>query len=320
MNMGSMFIVALLAAAEAAAQGAYPSRPLRLIVPYPPGGGSDLIARTLSERLAERFGQQVVVDNRGGASTIIGAELAARSPADGYTLFIGTVTTFGTNPALHKKLPYDALRDYDPISLLTTQPYVLTLHPSVPATTVAQLVAYAKANPGKLTVASPGVGSGSHLANELFKHMAGVDMRHVPYKGIGPGVSDLLGAHVLSAFAGITSVRTHAQIGKLRALAVTTTKRSAAAPEIPTIAESGVPGYETNTWNSLVVPRGTPRPIVARLHAEVVAILGRADVRDRLREQGADAAPSMPEELTNHIQAEIARFTRLAKAVGLTLM
>jgi tripartite-type tricarboxylate transporter receptor subunit TctC len=313
--LGILATVVMLSASTAAAQ--YPVRPLRLVVPYPPGGGTDLIARTLAERLGERLGQQIVVDNRGGASTIIGAEIAMRMPADGYNLFVATVTTLATNPVMHRKLSYDPVRDFEPVSLLATQPYVLTVHPSVPVASVPQFIAYAKANPGRLTVGSPGQGSGGHLAGEMFKHLTGVDFRHVPYKGIGPAVTDLLGGHISSAFAGVTTVRAHAAAGKLRALGVTTAHRSASAPDIPTIAESGVAGYETNTWNSLVVPRGTPRAIIERLNTETVASMGRADVREKLREQGADAALSTPEELAKHIQAEIARFKRLATAVGI---
>ncbi len=310
---------AIVFPATAVAQSSYPNRPIRLIVPYPPGGSSDLLGRTVAEGLAERLGQQMVVDNRGGASTMIGAEIAARAPADGYTLLVATVTTLAVNRVLVRKLPYDPVRDFEPVSMLAAQPYVLATHPQVPATSIKQLIAYGKSAPGKLTMASPGVGSSGHLAGELFIHMSGAKFTHVPYKGTGPAIIDLLGGHVSMSFSGVTSVKPHAQSGKLRALGVTTAKRSAAVPDIPTIAEAGVPGYETNTWNSLVVPRGTPRAIIERLNSEVVAILNRPEVRDRLRDQGADPDPGTPEQLAAHIQAEIHRFTRLVKAVGITL-
>jgi len=301
------------------AQAPYPVRPVRLIVPYPPGGSTDLLGRTVGEGLAERLGQQVVVDNRGGASTMIGAEIAARAPADGYTLLVGTVTTLAVNRVMVRKLAYDPLRDFDPVSMLAAQPYVLAVHPAVPATSVAQLIAYGKSAPGKLTMASPGVGSSGHLAGEMFMHMSGAKFTHVPYKGTGPAIIDLLGGHVSMSFSGVTSVKPHAQSGKLRALGVTTAKRSAAMPDTPTIAEAGIPGYETNTWNSLVVPHGTPQAIVQRLNAEVNAVLNRPEVRDRLRDQGADPDPGTPAQLAAHIQSEITRFTRLVKAVGIKI-
>jgi tripartite-type tricarboxylate transporter receptor subunit TctC len=314
-----LLLVAAVWPPVALAQAPYPARPIRLIVPYPPGGSTDLLGRTVGEGLAERLGQQVVVDNRGGASTMIGAEIAARAPADGYTLLVGTVTTLAVNRVMLRKLPYDPVRDFDPVSMLAAQPYVLALHPAVPATSVAQLIAYGKSAPGKLTMASPGVGSSGHLAGELFMHMSGAKFTHVPYKGTGPAIIDLLGGHVSMSFSGVTSVKPHAQSGKLRALGVTTAKRSAAMPDTPTIAEAGIPGYETSTWNSLVVPRGTPPAIIQRLNAEVNAILNRPEVRDRLRDQGADPDPGTPAQLSAHIQSEITRFTRLVKAVGIKI-
>ena len=301
----------------ACAQSNYPLRPVRLIVPYPPGGSTDLLGRTVGERLAEAFGQQVVIDNRGGASTMIGAEIAAHAPADGYTLLVATVTTLAVNPVLYRRLPYDPVRDFEPVSMLASQPYILAVHPSVPASTVPQLIAYAKSMPNKLTSASAGFATGTYLAGEMFMYLAGVRFTQVPYKGTGPAITDLLGGHVSMTFSGVTSVRPHVLSGKLRALGVTTARRSAAAPEVPTIAEMGVVGYETNTWNSLVVPRGTSPAIIKRLNAEVIAGLNRPDVRDRLREQGADPDPGTPEQLRNHVRAETERFAQLIKAVGL---
>jgi len=313
------YIAVSVTGAAAWAQSSYPVRPIRLIVPYPPGGSTDLLGRTVGERLAERLGQQVVIDNRGGASTMIGAEIAARSPADGYTLLVATVTTLAVNRVLTRRLPYDPVRDFEPVSMLAAQPYILALHPGVPANSVSQLVAYAKTVPGKLGMASAGFGTSTHLAGELFMHMTGVKFTHVPYKGTGPAITDTLGGHVSLTFSGVTSVKPHALSGKLRALAVTTAKRSAAVPDVPTVAEAGVPGYETNTWNSLVVPRGTPKAVIDRLNAEVVSILNMPAVRDRLRDQGADPDPGTPQQLLAHVQAEIARFTRLVKAVGIKI-
>ena len=270
----------------------YPSRPIRLIVPYPPGGPTDLIARAINE-------------------------LAARAPADGYTLLVATITTLAVNPAVNRKLPYDVARDFAPVSMLAAQPYLLATTASLPVTSVPQLVAYAKANPGKLSYASPGVGAGAHLAGELFRHMAHIDVVHVPYKSSGPAITDLIGGHVAYQFAGVSALMPFAASGKLRALAVSTAARSAMAPAIPTIAESGLPGYATSSWNSLVAPRATPRQVVERLNADVVAVLGEPDIRERFRQQGVDADPGTPAQLAAHINAESARFEQLIRAIGL---
>lgn len=313
----ALVIAASLLAAPAAAQQDYPNRPIRLIVPYPPGGPTDLIGRVVSELLAKRLGQQVIVDNRGGAATVIGAEIAARAPADGYTLLLATVTTLAVTPALQKKLPYHPERDFTPISMLAAQPYLLAVSPSLPALSVKQLVAYAKANPGKLSFASAGIGAGAHLAGEMLKHMAAIDVVHIPYKGTGPAITDLISGQVAFMFGGISAVYPHAQAGKLRVLAVSTARRSPALPDIPTVAEGGIPGYGTNTWNSLVAPRGTPRHIVERLNAETVAVLNQPEVRERLRAQGIDPDPGTPAQLAAHIKSELARFDKLIKAIGL---
>lgn len=299
------------------AQADYPARPIRFIVPYPPGGPTDIIGRTLNEPLARRLGQPVIVDNRGGAATVIGAELAMRSPPDGYTLLLGTVTTLAVNPALKRKLSYAPLRDFEPVSMLATQPYLLVCHPGVAASSVAQLVALAKARPGRMNFGSSGIGAGAHLAGELLKHLAKIDVVHVPYKGSGPAMADLMAGQVNYMFGGISALHPHVQAGKLRALAVSTEKRSAVLPEIPTVAESGLPGYQTNTWNSLVVPRGTPPAIVGRLNREVVGILNEPEVRERMKQQGIDAAPSTPAELAAYVKAEMARFDQLIAAIGL---
>ncbi len=320
--MLSKFAGCLLAAAcitRAFAADVYPSKAIRLIVPYPPGGPTDLIARAVNERLAQRLGQQVVIDSRGGAATVIGADLAKHAPPDGYTLLVATITTLAVNPALNKNLPYDPERDFVPVSMLAAQPYLLATTASLPVTSVQQLVSYAKANPGKLSFASAGVGAGAHLAGELFKYMARIDVVHVPYKGSGPAITDLIGGQVAYQFAGVSVLMPFVTTGKLRALGVSTAKRSAMAPAIPTIAESGLAGYATSSWNSLVAPRGTPRQIVERLNADTVAVLNLPEIRERFRQQGVDADPGTPGQLAAHIKAERARFDKLINAIGLKI-
>jgi len=317
-RLSTSALIFLVACASALAQS-YPSRPVRLIVPYPPGGSTDFIARPVSERLTERLGQPFVMDNRGGAATVIGAEIAARAPADGYTLLVGTVTTLAVNPALKPKLPYDPVRDFAPVSMLSAQPYILAVNPSLPAASVAQLVAQAKANPGKLSFASAGLGSGAHFAGEMFNYMAGVDILHVPYKGTGPAITDVIGGRVEILYAGIATLRPFVGSGKMRVLAVTSARRSPGMPEVPTIAESGLSGYETNTWNSVVAPRGTPGAVIERLNAAIAAVLSEPELRDRWSQQGIDADPGPPARLAGHIKAEIARFNSLVKATGLKL-
>lgn len=308
---------AAVCVASAHAVDGYPSKAIRLIVPYPPGGPTDLIARAVNQPLGQRLGQQVVIDNRGGATTAIGAELAAHAPADGYTLLVATISTLAVNPALHEKLPYDAERDFAAVSMLAAQPYLLVTTIALPVTSVSQLIAHAKANPGKLTFASAGVGAGAHLAAELFKYMAKIDVVHVPYKGSGPAITDLIGGHVAYQFAGVSALMPFVTSGKLRALAVSTARRTPLAPDIPTIAESGLAGYQTSSWNSLVAPRGTPRGIVERLNTEIVAVLNQPEIRERLRQQGVDADPGTPAQLAAHIKAERARFAKLIAAIGL---
>ena len=315
--LATLAVPVLMTCGLAAAQPTYPNRPIRFIVPYPPGGPTDIIGRTVNERLGQRLGQPVIIDNRGGAATVIGTEIAARAPADGYTLLLATITTLAVNPALKSKLPYDVQRDFAPVSMLATQPYLLVCHPSVAATTVGELVALARSRPGKLNFASSGIGAGAHLAGEMLKHSAKIDVIHVPYKGSGPAMADLMAGQVNYMFGGISGVFPHVQSGKLRALGVSTEKRSGALPNTPTIAESGVPGFATNTWNSLVVPRGTPEAIVQRLNAEVGAILNDPGVRERMQKQGIDAAPSSPAELAAYIKVEMVRFDQLIKAIGL---
>jgi tripartite-type tricarboxylate transporter receptor subunit TctC len=315
---------ALLAAALAlgalpASAQPYPNRPVRLIVPYPPGGPTDIMGRLVSDVLTRRLGQNVVVDNRGGAATAIGAEMVARAQPDGYTLLVSSETTFAVNPAVRARLPYDPVRDFAPISLLTTQPYVLAVTPAMPAQSVSQLVAYAKANPGKLRYGSAGTGSANHLAGEMFKHAAGIDVLHVPYKGNGPAIIDLVSGQINYMLGSISSLYPHSASKKLRLLAVASAQRAGSAPEVPTFAESGMAGFRVNGWNCIVAPRGTPSPIVKRLNAEIVAGFAQPDVLERLRKQSIDPATGTPPQLAAHIKSEFARYDKLIKAVHLKI-
>jgi tripartite-type tricarboxylate transporter receptor subunit TctC len=307
----------VLCSALCRAQSDYPVRPLRLVVPYPPGGPTDLIGRLTSDVLAKRLSQNVVVDNRGGAATAIGAEMVARAPADGHTLLLSSETTFAVNPGLTSRLPYHPERDFAPISMLTTQPYVLAVTSSLPATSVSQLIALAKATPGKLSYGSAGTGSANHLAGEMFKQVAGIDMVHVPYKGNGPAIIDLIGGQISVMLGSISSLYPHATAKKLRTLAIASVSRSSAAPEIPTFAEVGVAAFQVNGWNCLVAPRATSPLIVKRLNAEIVAGFSQPEIVERLRKQSIDPAVGTPDQLAAYMKSEIARYYKLIKAVGL---
>ena len=312
-------IAALLLAALPAFAQDYPNRPIRMIVPYPPGGPTDIMGRLTSEVLTKRLGQNVVVDNRGGAATAIGAEMAARSPADGYTVLVSSETTFAVTPALKANLPYHPERDFAPISQLTTQPYVLAVTNALPATSLTQLVAYGKGNPGKLAYGSAGLGSANHLAGAMFAHTAGIDALHVPYKGNGPALIDLTGGQIQFMLGSISSVYPHGAAKKIRMLAVAAAKRTPSAPELPTFTEAGMPGFQVNGWNCIVAPRGTPPQIVKRLNAEIVAGFKQPDVVDRLKKQSIEPVASSPEQLSAHIKSEYARYAKLIKAIGLTV-
>ena len=295
---------------------AYPVRPVRFILPFPPGGGTDILGRILAQELGRGLGQQVVVDNRPGAGANIGAEIAARSAPDGYTMFMGNVA-HAVNATLYRKLPYDFVRDFAPVTMLASTPNLLVAHPSVSARTVQELVALAKASPGKLIYASSGSGSSAHLAGELFKAMAGVDMVHVPYKGGGPAVTALLAGEVAIGFATTPSVINHVKAGKLRALGVSTAKRSATTPDVPTIAESGIAGYEAFTWYCLQVPRGTPKPIVDRLTTEAHRALASPEARERFAASGFEPQASTAEALDAFVRAEVAKWGKVVKSAGL---
>jgi tripartite-type tricarboxylate transporter receptor subunit TctC len=297
----------------------YPSRPIRFIVPFAPGGGTDLVARMIAQRLPESLGQAVVVDNRGGAGGVIGAELAARAPADGYTLLLGSPGPLTINPNLGAKLPYDSLRDFAPVTLATISPFVLVLHPSVPAGSVKDLIALAKAKPGQLNYGSSGNGAVNHFSAEQFKALAGVSLVHVPYKGSGPAVIDLVAGRLHLTFENLPTVLPHVRSGKLKMLAVGTRSRSAFVPEYPTIAEAGVPGYESSTAFGVLLPAKAPAAIVARLNRETVKILQTPELKERLSTQGLEAVGSTPEQYAAHLKEELARYGRIAKAAGIKI-
>jgi tripartite-type tricarboxylate transporter receptor subunit TctC len=315
------FVVAAIAAflSFSAAAQSYPSKPIRLIVPFAAGGGNDNVARLVGKRLADGLGQPVLVDNRPGAGGVVGAELAAKSAPDGYTLFLGGVGSHAINPNLHEKLPYDPIKDFAPVALLAQAPLVLVVHPSVPANSVAELTAYARAHPGKLNFASNGNGSSSQLAAVMFDSMAGVEMVHVPYKGLSPALADLLSGQVQLMFSSVVAILPHIKAGKLRGLAVTGAKRLASLPELPTIAESGLPGYEASSWYGILAPAGTPRDIVMKLNAGLAKALEQPEVRNSLLAEGAEPVGGSPEAFAAHIRAEKERLGKLIRDAKIRL-
>jgi|KBSMisStandDraft_5_1062788.scaffolds.fasta_scaffold70879_2 tripartite-type tricarboxylate transporter receptor subunit TctC len=309
--MASVYAATMLAGPCALAQ-TYPSRPVRLIVPFAPGGGSDIIARVLAPHLSELLAQQVLIDNRPGAGTIIGAELAAKSPPDGYTLFLGITGTMAINPSMYRKLPYDPVRDFASIGLVGTGPNVLVVHPSLPARSIPQLIAIAKNYPGKLSYASAGTGGAPHLAGELFKSMAGIDMVHIPYKGAAPATTDLLAGEVQVMFAGLGAALPFVKTSRLRALGVAGAKRTRALPEVPAIAEY-LKGFEAATWFALFAPAGTPRPIITRLNADASKVMMLPPVEQQLASQGYEPLTSTPDELSAYVKSEIAKWAAVIR-------
>ena len=302
--------------ASAAMSQTYPTRPVRLIVPSSPGGGTDISARIIAPKLSEYLGQQVVVENRPGAGTMIGGEVVAKSPPDGHTLLM-CVSTLAINPAVYRKVPYEALRDFAPITLAVTLPNVIVGHPSLPARNVKELLALARARPGELTFASAGLGTSPHLSMELFLSLTRTKMLHVPYKGSGPGVTDLIAGQVQVMAPNMLSAYPHIKSGRMRAYGVTSAKRAAGAPEIPTIAEAGVPGYEAVQWYGVLAPAATPRAIVTRLHGEIVKVLQQPDVKDRLGKDGAEPVGSTPEEFAAFIRAETVKWAKVVRDAGI---
>jgi tripartite-type tricarboxylate transporter receptor subunit TctC len=307
-------VAALLSAPVDAQTGAYPDRPLRLIVPFPPGGGNDILARAVGSRLTEVIHQQVIVDNRGGAGGMIGGQIAASANPDGYTLFLGSLGSLAHNPALRPKLPYDPTRDFAPVSLLATSPFILVVYPQLAPATVKDLLALAKAKPGALNLGSAGVGSSLHLTGELFKHTTGANLVHIPFKGTAPAITELITGQIHVLFSTMPPALPHVKSGKLRALGVTSRTRAKAAPDVPTIIEAGVPGFDVLNWQGLVVPIKTSPVIVARLNKDVQAALARPGMNELLAAQGLDAAGGPPEPFGKLIADEIVRYRKLVQA------
>jgi tripartite-type tricarboxylate transporter receptor subunit TctC len=312
----------LLPALPAAAQPQpsaqpWPSRAVRIIVPFGPGGSADFVGRLLGQRLTEMLGQQTIVENRPGAGAMLGNELVAKSPPDGYTLTIGTLGPFAVNQSLFRKVPYDSQRDFAPITLTGASSHVLVVHPSMQVKSLGDLIVLAKQRPGQLTFASSGIGNATHLTGELFKSMAGVDMVHVPYKGGGAAVADLIGGHVAFSFASMPSAMPHVRAGRLRALAVAPAQRVSSAPDIPTVAESGLPGFSSEDWQGVLAPAKTPQEIVLRLNAEIHKALGAPEVREKLDAQGFQVRLSTPQQFADLIRSESAKWARIVKEANI---
>ena len=312
------FAVLLAAVATSAFAQGYPSKPAKVIVPYPPGGPTDIVARVVSQKLSDQMGQQFIVENRPGAGGNIGAEAVAKGPADGYTLLVAT-TAHAINPSLFKSLGYNLMKDFAPVSQLTSGPLVIVAHPSLPAKNVQDLIALGKAKPGTLNYASSGNGQSTHLSAELFATMSGIKMNHIPYKGSAPALTDVMGGQASLMFDTMLSAMPHVKNGKLKAIAVTSAARSPAAPDVPTVAESGLPGYEAIAWNGLLVPAGTPTDVVAKLNAELKKALDAPEVKDRFSAQGFGAAWNTREAFAKFIQSELDKWAKVVKVSGATL-
>ena len=300
-----------------AADAKYPVRPIRLVVPQSPGGPSDIIARLTAQKLGDSLGQTVVADNRAGAAGNVGCEIAARAAPDGYTLLLGPPGCLAINPTLYPKLPFDPLRDFEPITQLESGPQMLVVHPSVPAQSVKELVALVKAKPAAFNFSSGGAGTPNHLSSELFRSAAGLQMVHVPYKGTGPALAAVVSGQVQMMIAGLPPSLPQVKSGKLRALAVTSRARSSAAPEVPTVAESGYPGFEMVSWHSILAPAKTPKPIITLLHGELVKVLALPDVKERFASMGVEPVGSTPADFAQHLKSETARFAKVIKAAGI---
>ena len=314
---GQVVAIALAIAASLCEAQTYPSRPIRLVITFPPGGTTDFVGRPIAQKLSEFFGQSVVVDNRGGAGGVIATMIVAQAPADGYTLLLGTSSGMLINPLLNPKLPYDSFRDFSPVSRTNINPQALVANAALPVNNVKELIAYAKANPGKLNVASSGIGTPNHLGAEMLKYLAKIDIVHIAYKGGGPAMTDLIAGQVQLQFSSIPTVLTHAKAGRIKLLAIGSGKRSPALPDVPTIAEAGVPGYEYTTWYGVFGPRGMSKSVVNQLNGAVGKALASPDVHQRLMSQGAEPSPSTPEELTQYMREESARWAKLIKAANI---
>ena len=310
-----LVLVVMVFAQQSVAQN-YPDKPIRFIVGYAPGGVTDIVARALSQKLFAQLGQQVVVDNRAGGGGTIAAVLTAKAPPDGYTLLMSSVSALATNVSMYSKLPYDPLRDFAPVTLAVATPYLATVAAALPANNLREFIALAKAQPGQLAFGSSGAGGGAHLAYELFKSMAGIDLVHVPYKGAAPALTDLLGGHIQLTFSQPPVVLPHLRSGKVKALAITSAARLAALPEFPTIAESGLAGYAATSWQGVVAPAGTPRAIIAKLHEEITRALRSPDIGGRLAAEGSAAGGLTPDEFAIYIRREIEKWAKVVKESG----
>ena len=315
-SFAGLAAVALAFAAASAAAQCYPAKPVRFVVPYAPGGSTDTLARTIGLKLTELLGQQVVVDNRPGANGNIGMEIVAHAVPDGYTIVLGYIANLGIGPSLYDKMPYDPVKDFAPVTQVAAASNILVVHPSVPAKDFREFIAYVKANPKKVNFASAGVASVGHLTGELLNELAGMDMVHVPYKGSGQAISDLVGGHVKVMISGMASTLPHVRSGKLRALAVTGAKRTPAAPEVPTIAESGFPKFEATSWFGVLAPAKTPKPVIVRLNADIVKTLQHPDVAQRLSAVGFEIVSGTPEQFAAYIKSEIRKWEKVVKASG----
>lgn len=314
--VAALALVGLALPYAALAQAAYPLRPITLVVPFPAGGSNDLVARVMAEKMSQDLGQQIAVDNRGGAGGNVGSAMAAQADPDGYTLLMGTEATHALNPALYKTMPFDPIADFAPVSLLVVMPNVLVVDPDFLAPSVTELIARLKEKPGAYSYASSGNGTPLHLSGELFESMAEVDMVHVPYRGAGPALVDVMGGHVPIMFDSLFSSTEHIKAGKLRGLAVTTGERAPSMPDLPTVAESGLPGYESYTWNALFAPAGTPPEVVVRINEAAVTALSDPEVQATLQGFGATVVGSTPDELAAHVRAELAKWAPVVKASG----
>ena len=317
LGIGSAALAALITSHYALAQAqGYPAKPVRLIVPFAPGGGTDITARAIALKLTEAWGQPVVTDNRAGANGTIGVDLAAKAPADGYTLTMIS-SSHSVNVSLYSKLPYDLIKDLAPITQATSQPYALVAHPSVPAKSVKELIALAKTKPGTINYGSSGTGGLSHLSGALLASLAGINITHIPYKGGAPALTDVIGGQIQMLFSTILQSHAHIKAGRLRALAVTTAKRSAGAPELPTMQEAGVPGYEVAGWYGMLAPAKTPQAIIAKLNREIVQILRTPEMRERLSADGSEPVGSTPEQFGAHIKSEVEKWNKVVKEAGI---
>lgn len=313
----SLLLIGLAGGVSAQAQ--YPVKAMRMIIPYPPGGGTDILGRPIAKLLGDKLGQQVLIDNRGGASGMVGAEIAARSPADGYTILMSTSGEVALNVALYPKMSYDPIKDFVPVTQVGVSPLVLVAHPSLPVKNVNDYVALAKKHPGSISYSSIGSGSAQHMAGEWMRLLGGIDIIHVPYKGGGPQMTDLLGGHSPSGFLALPAAAPSIKNGRVRAIGMTSAKRSSAFPDVPTFAESGMPGFEVSQWWAILVPRGTPNDIVAKLHTEISTIVKNAEMKGRMADLGVDPVGGTPEQLGELVRTEIAKFRKIVADAKITL-